>query len=103
MTRHELRQQPKVELHRHLDGSVRYETIADLARYHNLDLGPPEELRSRTKITEPMDNLDAVLETFATTQKVLCSYEAIRRITISAPCLRPAKRAEAFTTALIVS
>ena len=29
---------PLIDLHRHLDGSIRLETILDLARQHNLPL-----------------------------------------------------------------
>ena len=34
-----LRKLPKVELHRHLDGSVRISTIWDIAQKNGLDLG----------------------------------------------------------------
>jgi adenosine deaminase len=77
-----LRRMPKVELHRHLDGSVRPETIRDIARRHALELGAAslEEVRARATITAPMRDLEAVLERFAVTQSVLCSYEAIERV-----------------------
>ena len=79
-----LRAIPKVELHRHLDGSVRFETIIDLAKKYQLDLGIDlsnlELLRKKTKITSPMNSLGEVLDTFWTTQKVMCNYDAIKRI-----------------------
>jgi adenosine deaminase len=80
--RQTLRSLPKVELHRHLDGSVRFPTILDLARRHNLELGGTsvEELRERTRIREPLADLQEVIARFAVIQKVLCSYEALRRV-----------------------
>jgi adenosine deaminase len=73
---------PKAELHRHLDGSIRPETVADIADRNNLDLGisTEEVLAGKARITTPMKDLQTVLDSFATIQKVLCSYEAIERI-----------------------
>ncbi len=73
---------PKVELHRHLDGSVRFQTILDLARRHDLQLGSTsdEELRERTRIRSPLRDLEEVIASFAVIQKVLCCYEALRRV-----------------------
>ena len=81
MAKDDLRSIPKCELHRHLDGSVRIETIADLAALHNIDLGCSDaELPGVATIREPMSNLQEVLDSFAITQKVLCCYDAIKRI-----------------------
>jgi adenosine deaminase len=77
-----LRKMPKVELHRHLDGSIRQETIVDISKRHNLDIDISDtvSLKKRSTITEPMQDLAAVLDAFDTIQKVSCSYEAIKRI-----------------------
>ena len=77
-----LRALPKVELHRHLDGSVRLTTMLDIAREHHLDLGASseEELGRRVTIREPKRDLAEVLAGFTAIQKVLCSYPAIRRV-----------------------
>lgn len=73
---------PKVELHRHLDGSVRFQTIIDLAKSHKLDLGvkTEAELRKKVIVDKPMQSLEQVLDSFWTTQKVLASYDAIKRV-----------------------
>jgi adenosine deaminase len=82
VTPNTIRALPKAELHRHLDGSIRLETVVDIATRHNLDLGvsTEEELAGKARITEPMKDLQTVLDSFATIQQVLCGYEAIERI-----------------------
>ena len=81
MNRDTIRALPKAELHRHLDGSIRLQTVADIAARHNLDLGTSsqEDLARKAMITAPLKDLQTVLESFATIQQVLCSYEAIER------------------------
>ena len=82
LTHRELRDLPKVELHRHLDGSVRLETIVDLAKRHanDLEVESDVELQKKAKIRSPKRDLKEALSCFWLTQKVLCSYEAIRRV-----------------------
>jgi adenosine deaminase len=77
-----LRALPKVELHRHLDGSVRISTMLDIARKNGLDLGARSvgELAGLATITSPLDDLAAVLGRFTLLQKTLCSFEAISRV-----------------------
>lgn len=84
LTANELRKMPKVELHRHIEGSVRFETIRDLARHHQLDLdvASEKELYEKTRIKEPMGSLEEVLDAFETTRLVFCAYEAIKRIAV---------------------
>lgn len=74
---------PKIELHRHLDGSVRFQTIIDLAKKHNLNLNvkTEAELKRKVVVDTPMQSLQQVLDSFWTTQKVLVNYEAIKRVT----------------------
>ncbi|HVO40676.1 MAG TPA: adenosine deaminase [Spirochaetia bacterium] len=79
-----LRSLPKVELHRHLDGSVRLQTIWDIARSHGIDIGARsvEELRQAAVIRQPVESLEAALACFATQQKVLDSFETLSRVTL---------------------
>lgn len=67
----------KVELHHHLDGSIRVDTIQDLARRQGMDIGDPGKLT----ITSPMDDLSAVLGCFSVLRAVLSSAEALSRVT----------------------
>ncbi len=82
ITEHALRALPKVELHRHLDGSVRIATLLDIARANRLDLGArtPAALARLATVTEPLDDLAAVLARFSLLQKALCSRSAISRV-----------------------
>ena len=81
LNRNTLRALPKCELHRHLDGSVRLDTIAGIAERHNLDLGcPVSELAQKATIKKPMGSLDEVLQSFSIMQRVLCCYEAIKQV-----------------------
>jgi adenosine deaminase len=78
-----LRRLPKVELHRHLDGSVRAGTIWEIAQEYGIDVGfdSREQVERGAVIRTPMKDLNSVLARFATQQAVLCSREAISRVT----------------------
>ncbi len=73
---------PLVELHRHLDGSVRLQTILDLGRQHNVDLPAQdlEGLRPYVQVTEPQPGIMKFIEKFKWMTAVLVDYEACRRI-----------------------
>jgi adenosine deaminase len=71
-----------VDLHRHLDGSVRLQTMLDLARQHGLEMPAwdVEGLRPHAQISGTITDLKACLPKFALMQKVMVDYAACRRI-----------------------
>ncbi len=73
---------PLVDLHRHLDGSVRLETILDLGRQHHLPLPAwdPEGLRPYVQVMEPQPGVMAFLQKFKWMTGVLVDYDACHRI-----------------------
>jgi len=74
---------PKIELHCHLEGSIRTQTILDIARQYNLSLPYYDfaELDMHVKVRDQMHDLQAVLDAFAIFQNSLASVEVIERIT----------------------
>lgn len=80
---------PKVELHRHLEGSLRFSTLIELARAARKSsaLEIPDDPTAQRKmflVEEPMTDLIAVLNKFGATQVVLDSEEVLARITYEA-------------------
>ncbi len=73
---------PLVELHRHLDGSVRLQTILDLGIQHGLPLPSfdLEGLRPYVQITTPQPGVMAFISKFKWMTGVLVNYDAVRRI-----------------------
>jgi adenosine deaminase len=72
----------KVDLHRHLEGAIRLQTLIDLYREAGEPLPEttPEELAPRAQVLEPMDSLEAVLAFFGIAQRAFRDLEATERI-----------------------
>lgn len=73
---------PLIDLHRHLDGSVRITTILELGRQYNLSLPAwdIEGLRPYVQVTEPQPGVMAFIEKFEWMTGILKDYEACRRV-----------------------
>jgi len=82
----DLKSMPKVDLHRHLEGAVRLQTLIDLYREAGEPLpeGTPEELAPRAQVLEPMESLEAVLGFFALAQRAFADVRAVERIAYEA-------------------
>lgn len=73
---------PLIDLHRHLDGSVRVQTILDLGVKYNLPLPAwtVEELKPVVQVTSPQPGILAFFEKFRWQTLVMVDAESIRRI-----------------------
>ena len=73
---------PLIDLHRHLDGSIRLETILDLGKKHGIPLPASdiEGLRPHVQITEPRPGVMAFIDKFKYMIGVLADYDACRRV-----------------------
>ena len=81
LTLEDIRRLPKTDLHLHLDGSLRLETILDLAKKDNIDIGADnkEDLAKLIHMGETCDSLEQYLEAFKITLAVLQTREALYR------------------------
>lgn len=72
---------PKTDLHVHLDGSMRLETILDLADKDGIDLGvtTPEALGALIGVGKKHESLESYLTGFKITLKVLQTKESLYR------------------------
>jgi adenosine deaminase len=81
----ELRSLPKIDLHRHLDCSMRWSTLLEIATTLGLDFPKNSaQQRSHFLVTEPMKDLNSVLTKFLVAQKVLASEEILERLAFEA-------------------
>lgn len=81
----QIRLLPKIDLHRHLDCSMRWSTLLEIATTLKLDFpAQPAFQQKHFLVTEPMVNLEAVLNKFLIAQKVLASEEILERLAFEA-------------------
>lgn len=73
---------PFIDLHRHLDGSIRLATILDLGRRHCVPLPAWDEegLRPHVQVTEPQPGVMAFIAKFRWMTAVLVNADACRRV-----------------------
>jgi adenosine deaminase len=73
---------PKTEIHIHLEGAIRTQTIIDVAKASNLKLPTYEanELDKYVKVYDQLQSLEAVLKAFDIFQNSITSPEVVERI-----------------------
>ena len=77
---------PKVDLHRHLEGSLRLQTLADIAMEHGIDLPAQsiEELRPYVQVTEGESDFHTFLAKFKLLRRMYQTQEAVERVAYEA-------------------
>ena len=83
---------PRVDLHRHLEGSLRLETVIELSRLHHLPLPAWTRagLEPHVWIQEPTSDILVLLPRFNLLRSILVDYDACRRVAWE--CLEDASR-----------
>lgn len=73
---------PLIDLHRHLEGCVRLETLLELGRQHNLPMPAwtVEGLRPFVQVSEPQPGVMAFISRFEWITKVMVDTDACRRL-----------------------
>ncbi len=73
---------PKVDLHRHLEGSLRLNTLAEIALEHGIDLPSYdiEKLRPYVQVTDDPPDFHRFLSKFKLLRQFYTSKEAVQRI-----------------------
>lgn len=74
---------PKIELHCHLDGSVRPETIIDIAKKDGINIPSFDKEEMKEELIAPLncESLDDYLKRFSIPNLVMQSKESLKRIT----------------------
>ena len=82
----DLRALAKTDLHRHLEGAMRLQTILDLYREAGEPLPEttPEALAPRAQVLAPMDGLEEVLDVLNLVRGSFRTYDAVERISAEA-------------------
>lgn len=74
---------PKIDLHRHLEGSLRIDTLAEMAREHSIDLPSydVEQLRPHVQMLDDPPDYQRFLGKFRLLRKFYTSREVVQRVT----------------------
>lgn len=75
---------PLIDLHRHIEGGIRINTIINLAKEHDIPLPAwdEESLRQYIQVIEPQPGVMAFIEKIEMAASVLVDYAACRRVAI---------------------
>jgi len=81
-----LRQLPKIDLHRHMEGSLRLETLAEVSREHGVDLPSYdiEELRPYVQFTDDVPDFYNFLGKMELLRRFYSAGDAVERIAYEA-------------------
>jgi adenosine deaminase len=81
-----LRRLPKVDLHRHMEGSLRLDTLAEVAREHGIDLPSYniEELRPYVQFTDDVPDFHVFMSKMELLRRFYSAAEAVDRIAYEA-------------------
>jgi adenosine deaminase len=73
---------PKADLHLHLDGSLRADTVLEIAAREGIDLASRDEASLRKILSPPLDppSLERYLKAFDVTCAVMQTHSSIRRV-----------------------
>ena len=77
---------PKIDLHRHLEGSLRLSTLAEIAQEHGVDLPSwdLEKLRPYVQVVDDAPGFHSFLSKFRLLRRFYSTREAVMRIAYEA-------------------